>query len=105
LLVGGTLGGLGIILIFRSLINDGEAVTRFALRSSGISLFAIVLFGVLIKPAGLVIATFALVALSGIAQPESRFLQIVALGIGVALFCALLFVGVIGLPIPVWPSW
>lgn len=105
LLVGGTLAGLGIVLIFRSLINDGEAVARFALRSSGISLFAVVLFGVLIKPAGLVIATFALVVLSGIAQPESRLLHILALGVGIAIFCALLFVGVIGLPIPVWPSW
>lgn len=105
LLAGGTLAGLGIVLIFRSLIKDGEPIARFALRSSGISLFAVVLFGVLIKPAGLVIATFALVVLSGIAQPESRLLHILALGVGIAIFCALLFVGVIGLPIPVWPSW
>ncbi len=105
LMVGGTLAGLGVFLIFRSLIKDGDAVPRFALSSSGISLFAVVLFGALIKPAGLVISTFALVALSGMAQPQSRFLHILALGTGIAIFCAFLFVGIIGLPIPIWPSW
>ncbi len=104
-IVSGILTGLGVLLIFKSLINDGDAVHRFALRSSGISLFAVVLFGALIKPAGLVISTFTLVVLSGIAQPQSRFLHILALGGGIAIFCALLFVGVIGLPIPIWPSW
>lgn len=105
LIIGGILSGLGAVLIFRSLINDGSAVPCFSLRSSGISLFAVALFGALIKPAGLLISIFALVALSGIAQSQSRFLNILALGVGISIFCAFLFVGVIGLPIPIWPSW
>ena len=105
LLVGLALATISVVLIVKSLMTDGGGVPRFAFRSSGISLFAVVLFGLLIKPAGLVISTFVLVALSAFAQSGSHLSSTLALGAAIAAFCAVLFVGVIGLPIPVWPSW
>ncbi|MBX9761366.1 MAG: tripartite tricarboxylate transporter TctB family protein [Beijerinckiaceae bacterium] len=105
LIIGMTLAALGLALIARGFLKEGENVPGIGLRSSLISLVAVVLFGVLIRPAGLIIATFVLVALSAFAQPASRLLSILALGAGIAVFCAVLFVGVIGLSIPLWPAW
>ena len=105
LIIGIMLAALGIALIARGFLTDGERVPAIGFRSSVISLFAVALFGLLIKPAGLIISTFVLVALSAFAQPSSRLVPILVLGIGISVFCALLFVGVIGLSIPLWPAW
>lgn len=105
MLVGLVLSGLGLALVTRSFIVDGDQIPGFVFRSSAISLLAIVLFGVLIKSAGLAISIFVLIVLSGLAQPRPNILKIIALGAVTAAFCSLLFIGVIGLPISIWPSW
>lgn len=105
MLLGLALSCLGLLLLARSFINNGDPIPSFAFRSSAISLFAIVIFGLLIKPTGLVISTFVLIVLSGLAQPRPNILKIIALGAVTAAFCAVLFIGVIRLPISIWPSW
>src|SRR6476660_2752519 len=55
-LVGAVLAGLGAVIALRSLVFDGEAVPRFYARPIGVSLFAIVSFGIALQWLGLVAA-------------------------------------------------
>jgi len=55
-LVGAVLAGLGAVIALRSLVFDGEAVPRFYARPIGVSLFAIVSFGIALQWVGLVAA-------------------------------------------------
>ena len=64
---------------------------------------AVTAFGLLIESTGLLLAVVATILLGGLASRESRPLELAALAVGLAAFCAGLFVYGLGLPIPLWP--
>src|SRR5436305_8127014 len=64
LVLGCVLGGLGMVLVVRSLVVEGEPVPRLHLLPLVVIAFAVCLFGALIEPVGLIIALAALVVLS-----------------------------------------
>jgi hypothetical protein len=51
-LVGGLLAGLGAVIALRSFLFDGASVPRFYARPIGVSLVAIVLFGIALQRRG-----------------------------------------------------
>src|SRR5205807_7957893 len=55
LLLASLLGALGMVLIGRSILIDGEPVARFRVLPLGVIATAICLFGVLIEPLWLII--------------------------------------------------
>ena len=55
LLLGLVLAGLGLLLIGRSLVLDGEPVPRLHLLPIAVIAFAVALFGLMIEPLGLVV--------------------------------------------------
>src|SRR6266508_4647380 len=61
ILVGAVLAVLGAIITLRSLVLDGEGVPRLYARPIGVSLLAIVLFGLALQWLGLVAAIAVLV--------------------------------------------
>src|SRR5499427_9264134 len=69
-LVGALLGVLGAIIVLRALAFDGEPVPRFYLRPIGVSLLAIVLFGVALQWLGLIAAVAALVLVGAYAARD-----------------------------------
>ncbi len=94
--------GAGVLLAsFRS----SEQVSGFAWRGFASVILGTVLFGVLIRDAGILIAVAALVLISAAGNPQSRWLPIGGLAIGMAVFCYGVFVKALGLPIPVLGSW
>src|SRR5262249_61365349 len=64
-LVGALLGVLGAIIALRAFAFDGEPVPRFYLRPIGVSLLAIVLFGVALQWLGVVAAVAGVVVVGG----------------------------------------
>ena len=96
LLLGLVLGGLGALLIGRSLILDGEPVPRLHVVPLAIIAGAVCLFGLAIEPLGLVVSLAILVVLAAVAG--------VALAVGLIVFSVGVFVYALGLPLPVWPS-
>ncbi len=103
-LVGALLAVLGAILALRAFVLDGAAVPRFYARPIGISLLAIVLFGIALQWLGLVAAIAVLVLVGAYAARDVRALENLALAAAMILFSVAVFVWLLGLPLPLWPT-
>ena len=85
-------------------ISVGLIFAAFGERSLWIILFSVVIFGYLLKPLGLVIATILLVAVSAWGGHEFKWKEVTILSVALAIFSVLAFVKGLGLPMNVWPS-
>jgi hypothetical protein len=103
-LVGGLLAALGVVIALRSCIFDGEPVPRLYARPIGVTLLAIVLFGAALQWLGLVAAIAALVLVGSYAAKDVRPLENAALAVVMIVFSVAVFVFLLGLPLPLWPS-
>jgi hypothetical protein len=104
LLLGLVLGGLGALLIGRSLVLDGEPLPRFHVVPLAIIAVAVCLFGLAIEPLGLVVSLAILVTLSAWAGRQFRLVETMALALALIVFSVGVFVYALGLTINVWPS-
>jgi hypothetical protein len=104
LLLGGVLALLGVVLIARSIVLDGEPLPRFHILPLAVIAVAVCLFGVLIEPFGLVTALAVLTMLSAWAGPQFRWLEAAALTAALIVFSIGVFVYALGLSLSVWPS-
>lgn len=86
--------GAALILFFAS----------FGKRSLWQILTATLAFGYLLKPLGLILATFFLVLGAGQISSESRTKEVLILAVALAIFSWLVFVKGLDQPFPVWPS-
>ena len=103
-LVGALLALLGAIVAVRAFVLTGEPVPRLHARPLAVSLVAIVLFGVALQWLGLVSAVAVLVRVGACAARQVRPLESVALAVALVLFSVAVFVWLLGLPLPLWPS-
>ena len=101
--LGALLAGLGFIIVGRSLVLDGPKITGIAARPLILILVAVVAFGLLLEPLGLVAATVALITISCLAGPEFRWREVVILCVILMALALGLFVYGLGLPPKVWP--
>ena len=104
LLLGLVLGGLGALLIGRSLVLDGEPVPRLHVVPLAIIAVAVCLFGLAIEPLGLVVSLAILVVLSAWAGPQFRVVETMALALALIVFSVGVFVYALGLTLTIWPS-
>jgi Tripartite tricarboxylate transporter TctB family len=103
-LVGALLVALGLIIALRSFALDGAPVPRFEARPIGVSLLAIVLFGIALHWFGLVAAVAVLVLVGTYAARDVRPLENFALAAVMVAFSVGVFVWLLGLPLPLWPT-
>lgn len=103
--LGGLLAFVGLIAIGRSFIRPGTAIEPFHLRLLIAVTGATVLFGVLVRGAGLGIAVPVLVLMTAGVSAYFRWRTALILAAGLAVFSALLFVKALGLPIPIIGPW
>jgi hypothetical protein len=82
----------------------GLMFAAFGERSLWVILFAVVIFGYVLKPLGLVAATVLLVVVSAWGGHEFRWKEVTILSIALAIFAVLAFVKGLGLPMNVWPG-
>jgi hypothetical protein len=66
---------------------------------------AVVLFGIFMRGAGLVPAAAVLVLVSAYASPKFRWKEVALLAAGLAAFAYVLFIKLLGLPIPALGPW
>lgn len=104
-ILGSLLALIGAIAVVRSMLTQGAAVSRFTLKGLGLVLGATVLFGVLVRGAGLPIAIILMVMLSGFASIKFKFAPFLMVATGMSIFCTLVFVKALGLPMPIIGSW
>ena len=103
--LGMLLAMIGILVIGRSLVLRGEPIRGLAPKPLLLILGATVLFGALLRGAGMLIALVVLVVVSAAASRLFRWEVALALAVALALFSALVFVKALGLPIPLVGSW
>jgi Tripartite tricarboxylate transporter TctB family len=96
---------IGLATVIRAFVIDGPPIQGFALKAAILALGPVVLFGFILRGAGLVLALLPLVMIS--AYASARFKWIVAIPLALALtgFAILVFILGIGLPIPIVGRW
>lgn len=95
---------LGVVISFNGMRTRGGPLETFHWKPVITVLVSIVLFGLVFKITGMLIAGVFLVVGSSLASGEYKSREIVPLGIGLVIFCALVFVWGLKLPIPLCPE-
>jgi hypothetical protein len=103
-LLGWLLAVLGLAILVQSLVSTGPPVAKFYFRPLVLIVLAVVLFGILLKPLGLVLSIAVLVGLGAFGGFEFKSKEVAILYVVLAIFSVWVFVKGLGLPIPVWPG-
>jgi hypothetical protein len=102
--LGGILAVIGIAIVVQSLATAGGPVPKFYFRPLILIVFAVVIFGILLKPLGLVLSLALLVGIGAFGGFEFKSKEVAILYVVLAIFSVWVFVKGLGLPIPVWPG-
>jgi len=95
--------GYGAVLGVRAAFTGQQAFPEIAWRPLLMIAAAVAAFALLLPAAGLGITSFVVVICAGFAAYDVRLRENAMLGVGLAVFAVVLFVIVLGLPIPIWP--
>ena len=97
----------GVVAIVRSFLVPGEAIGKFAIKAGILILAAVVLFGFLLPRAGFIVALLVLCLVSASASEKFSLKDWKAIAglIGLIVFCVLVFVKGLGVPMPLLGSW
>ena len=102
--LGGLLAFLGVLVFIEAFAMEGPPVPKFALRPLILISLACVVYGYLMKPLGLVVATAALVFISAYGGHEFKWKEVTILFLVLIVFSILVFVKGLTLPFPICPS-
>jgi len=105
--LGGLLLALGILIAIKGLKTAGGEDSRvgaFHFRPLLLVLGAVVAFGLLLRPAGLLLALTVLVVVSSLGGPEFRLRDVVLLTVGLSVLCLVVFVYGLSMTVPVLPA-
>ena len=100
------LGALGLAVSITGLMTKGPGIDRFYLRGPFFITLSVVLFAWMVRPLGLVIASFLSIMAAAGATPDARMIETLIWGAVLTAFCCLLFPYALNLPMQLWPnSW
>ena len=103
-LLGGLLAVLGLAVLIQSLVVEGPKIPHFHLRPMILIIISIVLFGIVLKPLGLIVATALLIVIGALGGHEFRTKEVAILYVVLVIFSVAVFVKGLGLPIPTCPE-
>ena len=98
---------LGVVIAVngvRGTPGEESRVEKFYWGPILYELGAVVLFGLLLKPVGMLLAGLLLVVVASLGSHEFRLKPMLILGLILTVFCAFVFVGGLKLPIPLCPD-
>lgn len=102
-ILGGLLALMGLSLGIPALARPGPELPGIRWRPLILVLAAIAVFGLLVRDFGLAIAVAAVVIVGGLADPTLPWRQALALALFLAVFSLVIFIVLLGLPLPMWP--
>jgi len=97
------LGVLGLALAIGSFLERGLPLGRWSVRGPLLILGALVVFGLAVRPLGLVVAGPLAIVVGAFASSEVRWGETLVFGALMTAFCIGLFKFALGLPIPLAP--
>jgi putative tricarboxylic transport membrane protein len=97
---------LGGIIAVGGVLNKGPGIDRFYFRGPFFVTLSVVLFAWMVRPVGLVIASFLSILAAAGATPEAKPIETLIWAAVLTAFCCLLFPVALNLPLQLWPnSW
>lgn len=96
---------IGAISVIRSFLRPGTPVGTVAWKGLALVIAATVLFGFIVRGAGMAIALPLMVIVSACASTRFRWKYALALAAGVTVFCILIFQVGLGVPLPIFGAW
>lgn len=96
---------VGLVCVIRSLRLQGTPVGKLALKPLILVTLSILVFGLLLRHAGLVAALATTLLLSAMASSQFGIKQTVLTIVLLTAFCYLVFIKGLGLPIPLIGPW
>ena len=104
--------GVGVLLAITGLCVLGTALAQHArttvglwpLKNCAIVLVAVILFGLLLEPMGLIVAIPVLLGISALAHPEFSWRTVLVLIVVLLPMTWVLFVALLGLQFPLLPT-
>jgi putative tricarboxylic transport membrane protein len=103
--LGGILFLIGLISLARSFLQPGTPISAFTIKGLVTVVGSTLVFGFIVRGAGLAVALPILVLMTGYASIDFRWGRMIALAAGITVFCVLVFVKGLGVPLPVIGPW
>jgi hypothetical protein len=103
--LGWLLAFIGLISLIRSFVEKGAPIPTFAWKPLLLITAATVVFGLLVRGAGLVVALPLFVMLTAYASVKFRWGPSLALAAAATVFCSIVFVKGLGVPLPLIGRW
>jgi putative tricarboxylic transport membrane protein len=97
------LAALGAVIALGGVFAEGPPIEKYKVRGPGLVIIAILAFAGMIRPLGLIPATFLAFMLSILGSTEMRWIESLIAAATMTAFCWLLFVVLLGLPFQLWP--
>jgi putative tricarboxylic transport membrane protein len=97
------LAALGAAVALGGVFAEGPPIEKYRIRGPFFVIIAILAFAAMIRPLGLVPATFLTFLISILGSTEMRWVESLIAAVAMTLFCVLLFVYLLNLPFQLWP--
>jgi len=96
---------IGIISVLRSFFKSGSPIGVVAWKGLVLIVVSTLLFGMIVRGAGLIIALPLLVIVSASASARFSWKTSLAEAVGITVFCIVIFLKGLGVPLPILGSW
>jgi len=96
---------IGAIAMIRAFLVEGSPIGALAIKPLAIIFGSILLFGLIVRGVGLLMALPLLVIVSAYASIHCRWLPTLLLAAGLTVFCIMVFVQGLGVPLPIIGPW
>jgi putative tricarboxylic transport membrane protein len=97
--------GIGVISVLRSFLKSGTPIGVVAWKGLLLIVASTLLFGVIVRGAGLLLALPLLVIGSALASTRFSWKTSLIEAVGITVFCILIFLKGLGVPLPILGSW
>ena len=104
-ILGGLLAVIGAIAVIRSFIVPGTPISAFAFKGLVLVTVSALVFGFIVRGAGLAVALPLLVIISAYASTRFRWPQTLVMAVVLTIFCAVVFLKGLGIPLPIIGPW
>lgn len=98
------LAAVGLAVAAVGVLSDGPRIEKYKIRGPLLVIVGISIFAALIRPFGLIIATYLAFVVSNSGSKEVRWIECLIAGAVMTVFCVLLFVYLLNLPFQLWPQ-
>jgi hypothetical protein len=105
IVLSGILIAIGILIGVRGVAMTEDPPKGFTFKGLALVTLSTLIFGFLVRTAGVPVAVALMVAASAIASQRFNWKPTLVLAIGMAIFCVVVFVYALGLPMPVRGPW